>query len=128
MPCPAQARTCDACTIQLARRTGPYSIIASKASTLTSPTNAPLIRVTIVNPGPAPLHVGGPSHVVLNFVGPLARGRESVHLPSRPTDIQPGSRWTFETTFPYELRRPGVYTFNISLGLVDSNILTYKVP
>lgn len=97
-----------------------------------SPASAPRIRVTIANPGPRAVVIGGSaasSQVVLNSVTPYARGIQPIAaIPTgRIRRIPAGSSWTFHVVYPYRLGRPGVYRFNVSYGRVDSNIVSYTV-
>jgi hypothetical protein len=116
--------------MHLTKRTGPYVIIASKELS-PSAAGAPRIRVTIVNNESRPIVLGDSrsERVLLNFVTPRARGTEFVHaVPTGRTESIPaGSSLTFHVTYPNRLGQPGVYRFNVSYGLVDSNILTYTV-
>jgi hypothetical protein len=124
------AASCDACKTRLTTRTGSYAIRVVKEAGNDSST-IPRMRVTIANAGSHPVLVGSPASakVTLAFVTPRARGRMVV--PAVPEgharSIAPGSSFTFHVTYPYRLRRPGTYEFNVSFGRVDSNIVTYLV-
>lgn len=129
--CPAPAATCNVCQLRLTTRTGPYEVKLFKDTTVAGAT-APSMRVSIVNTSRRPLVIGSTastSHVVLNFITPVLRGTEAIfRLPDRHVrKIPPGSTLMFHTTYPYRLGRPGLYRCNVSVGTVDSNILTYAV-
>ena len=124
------ARACDVCNLQLKHRTGPYAITLVKEP---RPTRLPRIRITIANPGPRAVGVGGEgrsSRLVVNVVAPDYKLIEPVdaHVaPERPAVVRPGSSSTFDVKLRNQFAKPGVYRLNASLGNVDSNVLTYTV-
>jgi hypothetical protein len=128
---PAPAATCDACQLRLTSRTGPYQVKLFKETTAARAAT-PSMRVAIVNTSHRPLVIGSSalsSHVMLNFITPVVRGTEAIfRLPDgHVRKIAPGSTLMFHTTYPYRLGRPGLYRCNVSVGAVDSNILTFAV-
>ncbi|MBV8299777.1 MAG: hypothetical protein JO083_09575 [Candidatus Eremiobacteraeota bacterium] len=126
-PDPAGA-TCEMCKFRLTTRTGPYKIIASK-DVAYKHDGSPHIRVQIINESLHPIVVGGGGRheVVLNAVTPQARGTEVVRIGSGSETVAPKSSVRFEAVYPYRLGRRGTYTFNVSYGGVDSNIVTYVI-
>ncbi len=131
LSCPAPAATCSVCNLHLTARKGTFQIKLFKEA-MNPATDAPSFRIAIVNTSPRPLVLGRTatsSPVVLNFVTPAIRGKETIYrIPAgRTRSVAPGSTLTFHATYPYRLGRPGVYTCNVSVGHVDSNVLTYVV-
>ena len=82
---PSPARACGVCNLRLTHRTGPYRIVVANDGPWLM-NHAPRLHVTIINPGPRPLVLGGSPaslRVTLNSVTPYARYRQPI--PASPS-------------------------------------------
>jgi hypothetical protein len=132
---PVSAHRCDVCHLQLAHRTGSYSVALKADRAVYAPGQPIVIRLRIANAGPNPLfvdpdrqvrhftvHIIAPGYKETQPDRPLPRSGRAIHaggsflLPAH--DLQ---RWDVM------LKHLGTYRLNMSYGSVDSNTLTFVV-